>query len=107
MPNAAAMLDRIRQELPDAVVAIVSNDECCRVGFDALPIPRADLPEQGFVPLGEVQGLAVVADALLVPSDDCRVALGVDGSSGLLMAVVRAGNDGLVAPAERNSQAGS
>ena len=83
-------LSRIRDQIPDAVIAIVDHppDSCCQIGFHAVPVSRGDLPENKFDKIGMIEELEVAAEIGLLPPDDINIVLGIDRESGTLVAYI-------------------
>lgn len=83
-------ISRIREQLADAVIAIVDHppDSCCQVGFHAVPVPRTDLPEDGFDSFGMIEDLEITVETGLLPSEPASITLGFDRESGTLVAYV-------------------
>lgn len=88
--NAMPAIAQIRDQLADAVIAIVDNppDACCQIGFQAVPVARSEMPEKGFDRIGMIDGLEVAAEGGLLPSEHSRVVLGFDREQGTLVAYV-------------------
>ena len=49
--NAMVAISKIRDQLEDAVIAIVKQppDSCCQIGLHAIPVSRSELPEGRFL----------------------------------------------------------
>ena len=88
--NAMSAISKIRDQLADAVIAIVDHppDSCCQIGFHALPVTRSELPADKFNKIGMIEELEVTAEAGLLPSDETNITLGFDQESGTLVAYV-------------------
>lgn len=88
--NAMPALSQIRDQLSDAVIAIVDHppESCCQIGFHAVPVSRDELPENKFNKIGMIEELEVAAEIGLLPSDDINIVLGFDRESGTLVAYV-------------------
>ena len=88
--NAMSAISKIRDQLADAVIAIVDHppDSCCQIGFHALPVTRTELPADKFNTIGMIEELEVTAEAGLLPSDETNITLGFDQNSGTLVAYV-------------------
>lgn len=80
----------IRDRLTDAVIVIVDHppDACCQLGYDAVPISRSELPDQGFSKIGMIEDVEVTAETGLIPADPGQIVLGFDHRSGSLVAYV-------------------
>ncbi|MBD46622.1 MAG: hypothetical protein CMM36_03845, partial [Rhodospirillaceae bacterium] len=52
--NAMVAISQIRDQLEDAVIAIVDHppDSCCQIGLHAVPVSRSELPEGRFNKIG-------------------------------------------------------
>ena len=61
--NAMPAISQIRNQLADTVIAIVDHppDSCCKIGFHALPVPRSELPGEGFNNIGMLGETEVAA----------------------------------------------
>ncbi len=83
-------ISQIRDQLEDAVIAIVDHptDSCCQVGFHAVPVARAELPEREFSKIGTIDEMEVTAEIGLLPPGDSKIVLGFDKESGTLVAYV-------------------
>tara|TARA_B100000315_G_scaffold12972_1_gene12241 strand:- start:10443 stop:10754 length:312 start_codon:yes stop_codon:yes gene_type:complete len=88
--NALPAISQIRQQLADAVIAIVDHppDSCCQVGFHAVPVAKSELPAENFNKIGMIDGMEVTAEAGLLPTEETNVTLGFDRESGTLVAYV-------------------
>ena len=87
---AMPAISQIRDQLADAVIAIVDHpsDSCCQIGFHALPVPRSELPGKGFNKIGMIGELEVTAQIGLLPPGESKVTLGFDKEMGTLVAYV-------------------
>ena len=87
---ALQQLNQIRAELPEAALLMVDNppNVCCRIGFDAVPLPRSETPA-GVRVVGEAAGLPLAVEPAIVPESAFQLTLGVDRETGLLMATLR------------------
>ena len=83
-------ISQIRVQLADAVIAIVDHqpDSCCQIGFHAVPVSRAELPEAGFNKIGMIEEMEVTAEIGLLPEKKAKVVLGFDKESSTLVAYV-------------------
>ena len=90
MENAMPAISQIRDQLADAIIAIVDHppDSCCQVGFHAVPVSRSELPEAGFNKIGMIGEMEVTAEAGLLPPGETKVVLGFDKETGTLVAYV-------------------
>ena len=88
--NAMVAISQIRDQLEDAVIAIVDHppDSCCQIGFHAVPVSRSELPEGRFNKIGMIEELEVTAEAGLLPTEPTDITLGFDNNSGMLVAYV-------------------
>ena len=88
--NAMPAITHIREQSADAVVAIVEHppDSCCQIGFHALPVPRSELPGEGFNKIGMIGETEVKAQISLLPPGETKVVLGYDKETGTLVAYV-------------------
>ena len=88
--NAMPTIAQIRDQLADAVIAIVDNppDACCQIGFQVVPVSRSEMPEKGFDRIGIIDGLEVAAESGLLPFEHSKVVLGFDRETGTLIAYV-------------------
>jgi hypothetical protein len=78
--------------LPNAALLVIGNppEVCCRIGFDAVPLKRTDLPA-GVHFVGDACGLPVAIEPAIVPEGQVCLTLGVDADTGLLMATLLGG----------------
>ena len=88
--NAMPAISQIRKQLADTVIAIVDHppDSCCKIGFHALPVPRSELPGEGFNKIGMIGETEVTAQIDLLPPGETKVVLGFDKETGTLVAYV-------------------
>ena len=88
--NAMPAISQIREQLTDAVIAIVDHppDSCCTIGFHAVPVSRSELPADKFNKIGMIDDLEVTAEAGLLPSEKTNITLGFDRESGTLVAYI-------------------
>ena len=89
LDDAASQLAEIQRDLPGAALLVVDNppDVCCRIGFDAVPLPSSEMPT-AITFVGEANGLAVAVEQAILPEGGFRLMLGLDGETGLLMATL-------------------
>ena len=88
--NAMVAISQIRDQLEDAVIAIVNHppDSCCQIGLHAVPVSRSELPEGRFNKIGMIEELEVTVEAGLLPTETTDITLGFDRDSGTLVAYV-------------------
>ena len=88
--NAMVAISQIRDQLEDAVIAIVNHPpgSCCQIGLHAVPVSRSELPEGRFNIIGMIEELEVTIEAGLLPSELNDITLGFDRDSGMLVAYV-------------------
>ncbi len=88
--NAMVAISQIRDQLEDAVIAIVDHppDSCCQIGFHAVPVSRSELPEGRFNKIGMIEELEVTVEAGLLSTEPTDITLGFDRDSGTLVAYV-------------------
>ena len=88
--NAMPAISQIRDQLEDAVIAIVDHppDSCCQIGLHAVPVSRSELPEGRFKKIGMIEELEVTLEAGLLPTEPTDITLGFDRDSGTLVAYV-------------------
>ena len=88
--NAMVAISQIRDQLKDAVIAIVDHppNSCCQIGFHAIPVTRSELPEGRFDKIGMIQELEVTVEVGLLPTAPTDITLGFDDDSGTLVAYV-------------------
>jgi len=88
--NAMVAISQIRDQLENAVIAIVDHppDSCCQIGFHAIPVSRSELPEGRFDKIGMIEELEVTVEVGLLPTEPTNITLGFDADSGTLVAYV-------------------
>ncbi|MFP6710125.1 MAG: hypothetical protein VB913_00310 [Rhodospirillales bacterium] len=88
--NAMPAIAQIRDHLEDGVIAIVKHppDSCCQIGFNAVPVARSKLPDQGFHKIGMIEDIEVTVEIGLLPSIETDILLGFDQEAGYLVAYV-------------------
>ena len=88
--NAMPAITHIREQLADAVIAIVDHppDSCCQIGLHAVPVSRSKLPEGRFNIIGMIEELEVTIEAGLLPTEPTDITLGFDRDSGTFVAYV-------------------
>ena len=88
--DAMTAIAQIRGQLSNAVIAIVDHhpDACCKFGFHAVPVSRADVPDQGFDKIGTIEDIEVAAEKGLLPTDQATVVIAFNSESGTLVAYV-------------------
>ena len=88
--NAMVAISQIRDQLEDAVIAIVDHppDSCCQIGLHAVPVSRSELPEGRFNKIGMIEELEVTVEVGLFPTEPTNITLGFDRDSGMLVAYV-------------------
>ena len=88
--NAMVAISKIRDQLEDAVIAIVDHppDSCCQIGLHAVPVSRSELPEGQFNKFGMIEELEVTVEVGLLPTEPTDITLGFDRHSGTLVAYV-------------------
>ena len=88
--NAMVAISKIRDQLEDAVIAIVNHPpgSCCQIGLHAVPVSRSELPEGRFNKIGMIEELEVTIEAGLLPTEPNDITLGFDSDSGTLVAYV-------------------
>ena len=88
--NAMVAISQIRDQLEDAVIAIVDHppDSCCQIGLHAVPVSRSELPEGRFNIIGMIEELEVTIEAGLLPTEPTDITLGFDRDSGTFFAYV-------------------
>ena len=88
--NAMVAISQIRDQLEDAVIAIVDHppDSCCQIGLHAVPVSRSELPEGRFNKIGMIEELEVTVETGLLPTELTDITLGFDRDSGTLVAYV-------------------
>ncbi len=88
--NAIQAIAQIRDQLADAVIAIVDHppDACCQVGYYAVPVAKSELPAEKFNQVGMIDDLEVTVEVGLLPSAETKITIGFDTESGTLVAYV-------------------
>src|SRR5437870_4174885 len=68
LEDAVPQLIMIQRELPGAALLVVDNpaDVCCRIGFDAVPLPRSEMP-QAIEIVGKAHGLPIAVEQGILP----------------------------------------
>jgi len=86
--SAISAMAQIRDQLDDAVIAIIDHppDACCQVGFNAIPVSSSKISSTQYRAVGMYGGMEIMIEKNLLTDEIKNITLGFDHNSGTLIA---------------------